>query len=325
MMADIFISYKSQEKERVRPLAKLLEEQGWSVWWDRKIPPGKQFDVAIDEALKSVKCVVVIWTKVSVKSTWVKIEASEGLRKGILVPVMLDDVEVPLEFRHTQAAPLINWPEKRDAESIDLLIESIGLNINKPPSPVPKEIDWWDIIKKWLTRVLLVLLLMLIAFGLYKALRSERSEPYETGNQPPGQKSPEPSGNQSNSANAAGSNQPGNQTAANRQSPVVINQTNAPPPIIVPAPVTPEQGAGDVASELRAKGLIPRLQQAHNFARSGNSQNKEEARKLYVYVVGQLTPGAQRRLDQTLLRRARTAQDIDEIISSYRALFDKYL
>ena len=34
-MSDIFISYDSADKERVRALAGLLESQGWNVWWDQ--------------------------------------------------------------------------------------------------------------------------------------------------------------------------------------------------------------------------------------------------------------------------------------------------
>ena len=34
-MSHIFLSYASEDRERVRPLAEALSQQGWSVWWDR--------------------------------------------------------------------------------------------------------------------------------------------------------------------------------------------------------------------------------------------------------------------------------------------------
>lgn len=39
-MADIFLSYASEDRERIVPLARLLEGCGWSVFWDRKTPIG---------------------------------------------------------------------------------------------------------------------------------------------------------------------------------------------------------------------------------------------------------------------------------------------
>ncbi|MDH3973349.1 MAG: toll/interleukin-1 receptor domain-containing protein [Deltaproteobacteria bacterium] len=39
-MSDIFISYSSEGREKVKPLAEVLAEQGWSVWWDRTIRTG---------------------------------------------------------------------------------------------------------------------------------------------------------------------------------------------------------------------------------------------------------------------------------------------
>ncbi|MCP4270134.1 MAG: TIR domain-containing protein [Candidatus Brocadiaceae bacterium] len=108
-MSDIFISYASEDNKKAGLLAEVLEEQGWSVWWDRKIPPGRPFADVIDEALKLSKCVVVLWSKNSILSHWVKTEASEGLKRKILLPALLDEVEIPLEFRLIQSVLLVDW------------------------------------------------------------------------------------------------------------------------------------------------------------------------------------------------------------------------
>lgn len=69
-MSDIFISYASEDRQRVQSLAHALEKQGWSVWWDRRIRTGGAFDEVIQKALGAAKSVVVVWTESSIKSTW---------------------------------------------------------------------------------------------------------------------------------------------------------------------------------------------------------------------------------------------------------------
>lgn len=108
-MSDVFISYASEDRESILPLVEHLQRQGWSVWWDRKIPPGKNFDEVIEDAIEVARCVVVVWSKSSIISRWVKTEASEGDRRGILVPVQIDSASIPLEFRRLQAAQLQDW------------------------------------------------------------------------------------------------------------------------------------------------------------------------------------------------------------------------
>jgi hypothetical protein len=59
-MSEIFISYSSSDRARIQTLVKALEGQGWSVWWDRDIPPGNTYDRVIEEELKTAKCVIVV-------------------------------------------------------------------------------------------------------------------------------------------------------------------------------------------------------------------------------------------------------------------------
>ena len=108
-MPDIFISYSREDRSRAEPLAKALEKKGWKIRWDRTIPPGKSFDQVIQEAITAAKCVVVLWSKHSIISDWVKEEATIGKRRQILVPAKIDPVEPPLGFGMIQAADLTDW------------------------------------------------------------------------------------------------------------------------------------------------------------------------------------------------------------------------
>ena len=108
-MADIFISYERSDYAKAQRIAEALGQHGWSVWWDRMLLAGDRFDKAIQQALHTAKCVVVLWSKTSISSDWVKDEAFEGAKRGILVPVLIDDVEIPFGFRQMHAARLTNW------------------------------------------------------------------------------------------------------------------------------------------------------------------------------------------------------------------------
>lgn len=131
-MSDIFLSYKTEDRQRAKIIAKAIEQYRYSVWWDRIIPPGRSFDKVIEEELDAAKCVVVLWSKDSVMSDWVKEEADEGLRRKILIPVLIDDVKIPLGFRRKQAANLINWNGTSDHEEFDLLLSSIEEIVGQP-------------------------------------------------------------------------------------------------------------------------------------------------------------------------------------------------
>ena len=142
-MSDIFLSYSREDLERVSPLVAALEAEGLSVWWDRKIAPGESFEEVIDAAIGAASCVLVLWTQHSVASVWVKTEATEGLEKGTLLPVLLDDVRLPLSFRRVQAANLVGWPDDSESSHYDDLILRIRELVPKgiePDTSVPPSV-----------------------------------------------------------------------------------------------------------------------------------------------------------------------------------------
>jgi peptidyl-prolyl cis-trans isomerase C len=109
-MHDIFLSYSTQDRERLTPLFYALEQQGWSVFWDHQsIHIGEHWHRKIDEAIRTSRCVVVVWSKHSLESEWVLEEASAGKSRDVLLPVKIDDVSPPFGFAMRQAGNFIGW------------------------------------------------------------------------------------------------------------------------------------------------------------------------------------------------------------------------
>lgn len=108
-MHDIFISYSSVDRPTARTFAEKLESEGFKVWWDRDIPAGSSFDAVIEKAINEAKVIVVLWSEHSVISQWTRVEAEEGRKRGVLVPVLIEQVSIPLAFRNIQAADLSTW------------------------------------------------------------------------------------------------------------------------------------------------------------------------------------------------------------------------
>jgi sulfatase modifying factor 1 len=135
-MTDIFISYAHEDQERVGPIVKELEKHGWSVFWDRKIPPGKTWRFYLKEKLDESSCVLVVWSRDSIKSKWIHAEADEADKRDILVPLFLDAVEPPFGFSHIQAADLSYWNNNSSYPAFQDLITAIESHVSSSPSGV---------------------------------------------------------------------------------------------------------------------------------------------------------------------------------------------
>ncbi len=165
-MSDIFLSYSRDDRTRVAPLVDYLTSNGWDVWWDREIHPGQGFEESIDQQIQAARCIVVVWSKLSIDSRWVKNEALEGLDRNILVPILIDQVRVPVAFKQTLAADFTSWPDDVDDHEFQSFIsaigEKLGLKELSPPSlPAPAKRRSWSFV------LLAAVILVTVVLGLY--------------------------------------------------------------------------------------------------------------------------------------------------------------
>ncbi len=117
----VFLSYSSEDRERVGAVSRLLKARGLEVFDQLSVQAGKRVDDQIAEALDRADAVVVFWSQAAFASEAVRVEAEEGLRRGVLLPVLLDDARPPISFRGVQAADL-----RRDFEGqLPRLVEDI--------------------------------------------------------------------------------------------------------------------------------------------------------------------------------------------------------
>ena len=72
-------------------------------------------------------------------SEWVRNEASEAKRCGILVPVFLETVDAPLAFRLLNGADLHDWQPGTPHGEFDQLAERVEELLGKPASTAPLE------------------------------------------------------------------------------------------------------------------------------------------------------------------------------------------
>lgn len=109
--AQVFMSYKAEDRPRVRPLVAALEAENCSVWWDTHIGGGAHWREDIERHLAAAKCVIVVWTKRSVGpgGDFVRDEATRARKRGVYLPVCLDPVDTPLGFGEVQAISLKGW------------------------------------------------------------------------------------------------------------------------------------------------------------------------------------------------------------------------
>jgi hypothetical protein len=129
----IFFSYSRLDSDFALQLAKDIRASGADIWIDQlDIQAGNHWDAAVEKALATSACVLVILTPSSTSSTNVMDEVSFALESGKkIIPVLLEDCLPPFRLRRLQR---IDFTKDYKAGLAQLLVAI------EVPSPVKIEV-----------------------------------------------------------------------------------------------------------------------------------------------------------------------------------------
>lgn len=128
----IFLSYSRVDRAQVLPLIDVLEKNGFTVWWDGLLKGGDQFLQVTENALETADTVLVVWTKTSIQSDWVRDEATRGRERKCLLSVSFDGSFPPLGFRQSQVIDLTQQgqsPEDFDFSEVIAALSDSDRNV----------------------------------------------------------------------------------------------------------------------------------------------------------------------------------------------------
>jgi tetratricopeptide (TPR) repeat protein len=128
---DIFLSYNRNDASRAKQFADALASEGFDVWWDAQLRLGEEYDRVTEAALLGARAVVVLWSKRSVESRWVRAEATQALRRKTLMPVMIEDCVRPVMFELTQTAELSRWSGNRNDRAWQGFVDDLRAFVGK--------------------------------------------------------------------------------------------------------------------------------------------------------------------------------------------------
>jgi TolB-like protein len=134
-VADVFLSYSREDQPIARRFAEAMSREGFDVWWDQALTIGEAFDSTTEKALEDARAVVVLWSRRSVDSRWVRAEATQAQAAHRLAPVMIEACKRPIMFELTHTADLAGWKGDVNDPAWCTFVESLRrfMNRNAPP------------------------------------------------------------------------------------------------------------------------------------------------------------------------------------------------
>jgi TolB-like protein len=136
-MPDIFLSYNRDDQATARRFAEAFGREGFSVWWDQTLRSGENYDQVTEAALRDARAVVVLWSRKSVDSRWVRAEATQADRNGTLVPAMIEPCNRPIMFELKHTAELAHWKGEPADQAWRSFLGDVRQFVNKEGAGAP--------------------------------------------------------------------------------------------------------------------------------------------------------------------------------------------
>jgi hypothetical protein len=133
--AQIFLCHASEDKEKIIEIHRRLTDEGLKPWLDKvNLLPGQRWEQEIPKAIKASDFILVFLSKTSVtkrgyvqKEFKLALDVLNEIPEGqiFIIPVRLDDCEVPEQFRQ------LHWCDLFEHEGFEKILEAIHVGIDR--------------------------------------------------------------------------------------------------------------------------------------------------------------------------------------------------
>jgi hypothetical protein len=114
-MADVFLSFSSQDAERVARIHAGLIERNVDVWWMHDLLPGDSAIQTVSRELTSAKRVLLAWSRHAEESPYVEGEVMHAFGTRKLLPVRIEKWAWPAFLASVQYLDMTAGDDEREA------------------------------------------------------------------------------------------------------------------------------------------------------------------------------------------------------------------
>lgn len=131
-MADVLISFASDDAEYAIQLGALMRANGLSVWDDSQLNAGESFADTLQKELEEAKAIVALWSEEGARSQWSLREAAYALQKGKYIGIFLPDFDLSaagVRVRHLIGSQEhLYWPrDNSQGVVLDYLLRALDV------------------------------------------------------------------------------------------------------------------------------------------------------------------------------------------------------